>query len=291
MKFSIIGSAVLIAAYIATVALYASTGLGRPHELVQGRPLAHGTRVTLDIEELQSMKGVLVVDLTVTPGSDLLDPITHGLKEDLGVAVTSAVTPTTRKWLAGTVPGIFPVTLTITGDPSNWPFDRYRSGPITVEIFRGSKAPERASVTFVDRIPGWKVDVLGGGDTDPPAPYRVQLHRSPSTAAFATVIVGVLITLAALALFVAIQTVRGRRKYQPPLTTWYAALLFAVMPLRNALPDPPPIGFWIDVTVVLWVIVVLVFSMALYVYCWWRQLPPDVDHVRQADNAESVSPG
>ena len=55
---------------------------------------------------------------------------------------------------------------------------------------------------------------------------------------------------------------------------WYAAMLFAVVPLRNALPDSPPIGFWIDVTVVLWVIVVLVASMTLYIYCWWR-------HVRQ----------
>lgn len=50
---------------------------------------------------------------------------------------------------------------------------------------------------------------------------------------------------------------RNRRKFQPPMTTWYAAMLFAVMPLRNGLPDSPPIGSWIDVTVTLWVIAVL----------------------------------
>lgn len=281
MKFGIAGAA-LIAAYVATIALYAGTGLGRPHELVQGAAAADGTTVTFDIEELQSVKGVLTANLTVAPGSGLLDPVTHGLIEDLTVAVTSAVTPTTRKWLANTVPGVFPVPLTISGDPSNWPFDRYRSGPVTVELYRGTKAPERASVTFVDRIPGWKVDIVGAGDAVPPAPYRVELHRSPSTAAFATAIVGVLITLAALALFVAVQTARGRRKFQPPMTTWYAALLFAVVPLRNALPDPPPVGFWIDVTVVLWVIVVLVFSMTLYLYCWWRDTRPDVDPAQLA---------
>jgi hypothetical protein len=66
-----------------------------------------------------------------------------------------------------------------------------------------------------------------------------------------------LIALAGLALFVAVQTVRDRRKFQPPMTTWYAAMLFAVMPLRNALPDSPPFGFWIDVTIVLWVIVIV----------------------------------
>jgi hypothetical protein len=104
----------------------------------------------------------------------------------------------------------------------------------------------------------------------------VELQRSPSTAAFAAVIVAVLISLAGVALFVAVQTSRGLRKFQPPMATWYAAMLFAVVPLRNALPDSPPIGFWIDVTVVLWVIVVLVASMLLYISCWWRQLKPEV---------------
>ena len=52
-------------------------------------------------------------------------------------------------------------------------------------------------------------------------------------------------------------------------------MLFAVMPLRGALPDPPPVGAWIDVTVILWVIVVLVISLTLYIACWWRHLRPE----------------
>ncbi|OMC42509.1 hypothetical protein A5744_16585 [Mycobacterium sp. IS-1264] len=59
------------------------------------------------------------------------------------------------------------------------------------------------------------------------------------------------------------------------MTTWYAAMLFAVIPLRNALPDSPPLGSWIDVSVVRWVIVALVGSMLLYLSCWWRHLKPD----------------
>jgi hypothetical protein len=274
MKFGIAGVAVFIAAYVGVIVLYSHTGMGRPNEIAHGRPMADGTTVTFDVEELQSVKGVLTANLTVAPGPELLDPVTHGLKEDLSVAITSVVVPTKRTWLRGGEPGVFPVPLTVSGDPSSWPFDRYQTGPITVELFRGVKAPERASVTFWDRIPGWKVHILGVGNAATPTPYRVALHRSPSTAAFAAVILGVLITLAGLGLFVAVQTVRGLREFVPPLTTWYAALLFSVVPLRSALPDAPPIGFWIDVTVVLWVIVVLVISMALYVFCWWRHLRP-----------------
>jgi Domain of unknown function (DUF4436) len=91
------------------------------------------------------------------------------------------------------------------------------------------------------------------------------LHRTLSTAAFGVAMLGVLIALATLALFVAVETMRNKRKFQPPMTTWYAAMLFAVMPLRNALPDSPPFGAWIDITVVLWVIIVLVISMSLYI--------------------------
>jgi hypothetical protein len=189
--------------------------------------------------------------------------------------VTSAVTPTKRTWSAGTVPGVFPVPLNLTGDVTQWPFDDYHSGPITVELFRGTPpSPQRASITFIDRLRGWQVDVSDVGQGNA-GPYRVTLHRSPSTAAFAAAIVGVLILLAGLGLFVAVQTLRGRRKFQPPMTTWYAAMLFAVVPLRNALPDSPPIGWWVDVTVVLWVIVALGISMLIYIYCWWRDLRPD----------------
>ncbi len=174
------------------------------------------------------------------------------------------------------VPGVVPVPLTITGDSSDYPFDHYHSGPVTVDLFHGtSQLPQRASVTFVDRLPGWRVDIPTTGRADIYAPYRVELGRSPSTAAFAAVIVAMLIALAGIGLFVAVQTLRDRRKFQLPMTTWYAAMLFAVMPLRNALPDTPPIGSWIDVTVILWVIVALVNAMLIYVVCWWRHLKPE----------------
>jgi hypothetical protein len=52
-------------------------------------------------------------------------------------------------------------------------------------------------------------------------------------------------------------------------------MLFAVVPLRNALPGSPPFGGWIDMTLVLWVLVVLVISMLLYIMCWWRHLRPE----------------
>lgn len=283
MRRSVIGLALFLAAYVTVIVLYADIGCGCPHKLTDGQPESDGTTVTIDVDEFQSIKGALVANVTVTPGSGLLDPVT-GLKEDLSIAVHSAVSPTKRTWSKGMVPGVFPVPLTMAGDPQEWPFDRYQSGPVTVDLFRGaSQVPDRTPVTFVDRLPGWKVGATkgAGGTADVPAPYRLELQRSPSTAAFATVILGVMIALAGIAFYVAVQTMRDRRKFQPPMTTWYAAMLFAVMPLRNALPDAPPIGSWIDVTIVLWVILVLAISLVLYISCWWRHLAPDFDRPAQ----------
>jgi hypothetical protein len=270
--------ALFLAAYLTTIALYSRSGCGCPVQLTNAATAADGTTVTIDFLELQSMKGALHANVTITPGPGLLDPVTRGLNSHLAVVVHSAVTPSKRTWTKEMLPGDYPVPLTIGGDPSEWPFDAYHSGPITVDLIYGSDPiPEQVPVKFVDRVPGWKLSIVGNGT--PQSPYRVQTTRSPSIAAFAAVIVVVMLALAGVGAFVAIQTARDRRKFQPPMTTWYAAMLFAVIPLRNALPDAPPVGSWIDVTVTLWVIVTLVMSMLLYVYCWWRHLRPEPEKV------------
>jgi Domain of unknown function (DUF4436) len=288
MKVAIGSFVVFIAAYVTAVALYAGTGLGRPSQVRAGQPAPDGTSVTIDLLEVQPIKGVLVANILVTPGPELLEPYTHILADDLSVAVTSVVTPTKRTWTKGDVPGVFQISMSITGDPAEYPFDHYRSRPITVELMRGpAQIPERASVAFVDRVPGWKVSVPDAVRKAPDhvaskflfQDYRVLVQRSPSTAALATLILGVLILMAGMGLFVAVQTARNKRKFQPPMTTWYAALLFAIVPLRNALPDAPPMGWWVDVTVVVWVIVILALSMLIYIFCWWRQSRPESQEV------------
>ena len=57
-----------------------------------------------------------------------------------------------------------------------------------------------------------------------------------------------------------------------PFLTWYAAMLFAVVPLRNILPGAPPPGAWIDILLVMWVIIGLVASMLVYVVVWNKRI-------------------
>jgi hypothetical protein len=278
MRLGIVGVVVFIAAYVAAIVLYVNDGMGHPRQVAESPPSSDGTTVTVDVEDIQSDNSLLIANYTVSPGPRLLNPVTHDLKEDLSLLVTSVVSASKHTWSKGTLPDVFRVSVTLIGDVADWPFDRYHSGPITVRLLSGAaQEPVKPTVLMVDRLLGWKIDVAHVNKTDVLAPYRVDLYRSRSTVAFGVVILGVLIALAGVALFVAIQTARDRRKFQPPMTTWYAAMLFAVMPLRNALPDSPPFGSWIDVTIVLWVVVVLVISMVIYISCWWRHLRPDAD--------------
>ncbi|MGF2946947.1 DUF4436 domain-containing protein [Mycobacterium sp. Lab-001] len=271
-RFGAVGLVVgIVGAYVAAVALYAAGGPSRQRMMTP--PSGEATTATMNVEDIQSNYSVLVANLTVVPGSALLDPQTQHLSEDLSLRVRSVASPTRRTWTRGMLPGTFPVPLTIAGEIERWPFDHYRSGPVEVELFRGDQSePIRVPVKFVNHLSGWEV---AAGNRNGQGPYRVSLQRSLSTAAFAIVILGVLITIAVLALVVAIQTARDRRRFQPPMTTWYAAMLFAVVPLRNALPGSPPFGSWIDITIVLWVLVALAVSMSLYINCWWRHLRPD----------------
>jgi len=184
MKFGIIGLVVFIAAYVTSIVLYANGGVGREHQLSETMSASDGTTLTVDIEDIQSNNSAVLANLTVSPGPALLDPRTRNLKSDLSVAITSAATPTKRTWTKGMLPGVFIISLPIVGDVADWPFDRYRSGPIVVEIFRGNaEESERAPVTFEDSLPGWHVDMRSASKADPLAPYQLELHRSPSTAA------------------------------------------------------------------------------------------------------------
>ena len=194
---------ILVCAILTSTVLYVD-GEGAGRVKSRGAPTKTGTTVTFDVAIIQNNYSELVGDLIVKPGPDLLDPATDGLKQDLTVAVTSTTTPVKRTWSKGMLPGVFPVALTVARDVERWPFDTYYTGPVTVSLFTGTEAPERANVTIIDRLTGWNIHVNRVNDASPTSPYVVTLERSASTMLFALVILLIFVAIAALALFVAI---------------------------------------------------------------------------------------
>ncbi|MBW0011574.1 DUF4436 domain-containing protein [Mycobacterium sp.] len=238
---------------------------------------AEDSVVQVHLEKLDTVANRLTVNVLVYPKDSLYDKNFGVLTTDAAVRLYPENDLGDLQYPVGKAPAQVSTALVAHGDPGNWPFDSYHTDDIAADVFTGSgqsreKVPARVEVT--GKLDGWDARVTRVHDpADPPDVQdnvRLTLSRSKGPLIFDLGICLVLITLPALALWVAIPMALGRTSFLPPFGTWYAAMLFAVMPLRNFLPGNPPPGSWIDQAVVIWVLIGLVVAMTIFIYAWWR---------------------
>jgi hypothetical protein len=240
------------------------------------------TIVQLRLEELKTVANRLTVNVLVYPGQSLYDQRFDVLTQDIAVRIYPRTDLGDVQFPAGKSPAQVSTTIEAHGDPGNWPFDKYTTEPISADVLVGSgdhrkKIPARVEIT--GSLDGWDATVTHVRDSTASSTSRVgdtddqfvNLHRAKGPLIFDLGICLVLISLPTLALLVAIPMALGRRKFLPPFATWYAANLFAIVPLRNILPGAPPPGSWIDQAIVQWVLIALATAMSLYIYAWVRQ--------------------
>lgn len=261
-----------IVVYVGVVLAYASGNSTDAPDLRE--PSDSGSLVYLDVDTVDGSSFSIGARVSVYPGRALLDDNGY-LANDLVVDVSPIAGDGRLEFAAGTRTGALPVTLYSDGDIKTWPFDTQEATNIVVRVFSDSGAgrvPVTADVAVTNSLTGWTIEA---NDTDASGgqSFDITAHRTAGSLIFALAICTVLVVLPGCTLFVAVQTVRQRRKFQPPMVTWFAVMLFAVLPIRNLFPGNPPIGSWVDYTVVLWVVAGLAVAMSLYVLSWWRQAP------------------
>lgn len=238
------------------------------------------TVVLISVQSLKTVDRKLEVKVSVIPQDTVVDPRLDVLTTDISVRIYPWNTSGDLDWKAGEAPGEVSTTLDLSGESDIWPFDSYSTDFISADVMIGS-GDERefvpARVEFEGWADGWSItrtegppspDSFGEGDS-----VKITLERALGPLVFDIGICLVLISLPTLAIFTTFQVVTGRKEFQMTFTTWYTAMLFAVVPLRNILPGAPPPGAWIDQLLVLWVIVALVSSMVVYVGHWYRKVP------------------
>jgi hypothetical protein len=251
-----------------------------PLDLSQGG--GDATIVQLRLEELKTTANRLTVNVLVYPGISAYDNRFDVLATDVAVRLYPTSDLGDLHYPKGKAPAQLTTTIEAHGDPGNWPFDTYSTEPISADAFVGSgdntkKVPARVEVT--GELDGWDVSVQRVHDPAALPTQRgsdngnvvITLKRAKGPLIFDLFVCLVLIALPTLALLVAVPMVLGRRKFLPPFATWYAANLFAIVPLRNILPGAPPAGSWIDQAIVQWVLIALVTAMSLYILAWVRQ--------------------
>jgi hypothetical protein len=240
---------------------------------------AEDSVVQVNLSELKTVANRLTVNVLVYPKDSLYDKNFGVLTTDAAVRLYPDNDLGDLQYPVGKAPGQVTTTIEAHGDPGNWPFDSYKTEVIAADVFTGTgqnreKAPARVEVT--GKLDGWDASVTRVHDPDDANPnvldnVIITLHRAKGPLIFDLGVCLVLIALPVLALWVAIPVVLGRTSFLPPMTTWYGAMLFAVVPLRNVLPGSPPYGSWIDQAVVLWVLIGLVAAMSMFLIGWWRQ--------------------
>jgi hypothetical protein len=240
---------------------------------------AEDSVVQVRLEKLDTVANRLTVNVLVYPKDTLYDKNFGVLTSDAAVRLYPDNDLGDLQYPVGKAPAQVSTTIEAHGDPANWPFDTYRTGVISADVFTGSGANKEKTAARVEatgRLDGWDASVTRVHDESDSNPdlkddVVITLHRSKGQLIFDVGICLVLISLPVLALWVAIPVALGRTSFLPPLTTWYGAMLFAIVPLRNILPGSPPYGSWVDQAIVLWVLIGLVAALTLFLVGWWRQ--------------------
>ena len=279
-----IGLAILLAFFatyglslLGVQALQKSEGPLPPLDLSQAGP--DDTVVQMRLQELKPTTNRLTVNVIIYPGESLYDKRFDELNTDIAVRLYPPNDLGDLVFPKGKAPAQVTTTIEAHGDPGSWPFDSYRTEPQSADVFVGTGVNRKripAIVQVTGSMDGWDAEVQRSTDTSETGSHNnsnvvLTLHRAKGPLIFDLGIIVVLISLPTLALLVAIPMALGRRKFVPPFATWYAANLFAIVPLRNILPGAPPPGSMIDQSLVQWVLLALATAMALYILAWVRQ--------------------
>lgn len=232
------------------------------------------TEIAVAVQQIQPDVQSLAVTVTLVPGKALLDDRGR-LRNAVVVALNPDTAPGDIVFPAGHHPSTLSTKVATDGDLGAWPFDRYVSDHLTVDVWSETptgREPIAATTRISNAIYGWDVSHTETPDSAATTGFRytVTVTRAPSTMAYDIMLVAILVALPALGLFVAINTVRGRRPFHASLTGWFAIMLFTEVQLRSALPGAPPPDSWIDRLVMIWALIGLVAAMTMYVVAWWR---------------------
>lgn len=277
----VIGLSILLAFFAAyglslvgVRALQKSEGPLPPLDLSQAGP--DDTVVQIRLQELKPTTNRLAVNVIIYPGESLYDKRFDELNTDIAVRLYPANDLGDLVFPKGKAPAQVNTTIEAHGDPGSWPFDSYRTEPQSADVFVGTGAERKrlpAVVQVTGSMDGWDAEVQRNNDKSETGSHNTSsvvltLQRAKGPLIFDLGIIVVLVSLPTLALIVAIPMAMGRRKFMPPFATWYAANLFAIVPLRNILPGAPPPGSMIDQALVQWVLLALATAMALYIYSY-----------------------
>lgn len=266
--------AVVGTVYGFVVSLYSSSLATKPPT---PDPPSEGVAIVFTPNEVQPVSGQISGIVMLYPGaymSDNANALLHPIEVDISPAIVGA----RITYPQGLEPTAQQVVLPISGDVQNYPLDTYllASFALAYKVTdRGVRQQLMTQDSVYLSIAGWSgqdqtptpVQAVTGtqnanvGDLYGDDQFVMNIQRSPSTKMLAAVLLVMLISLGTVAGLMAIWVYRGRIKADFAPAGWMTAMLFAVLPVRGFFPGSPPIGAWMDILIVFWVILIIMLSV------------------------------
>lgn len=178
------------------------------------------------------------------------------------------------------------------GTYEHYPFDRYTEAVVAFVTTKGADGKEitiPSEIVVWGKFPGWRVLSATSRDALPANLVKadselesipsdmsatvVTVARSGSTMTIVVIVIASMAMLTLLALVVARSVAIRKRRIEATMASWFAALLFAMVPLRTNLPGAPPIGVYLDFLVFLWILIGLMIALAIFITSWIRFSP------------------
>lgn len=279
-----------VVVYVLSMLMYSRSG----QSTIAHRPPAqkNGIQAQLDVVNVDPLRHEITVRVALLPEGTFADG-NGGFKNAMqvkyyfNIGEQSIVTIDIPK---GELYSLNEMKFLTFGNYDTYPLDVYRpedaddsADPMKIPIFELNLLDSEGKVVSGEdagEIPIWVEEEIGSphgwtakwslNSGDSILWWDYSLKRSGGVLIFVGVVLVMMAALAIAALSVSIRVFRKPGVIEATMASWQAALLFALIPLRNFLPGAPPIGAWIDALVFYWVILALMVSMALFTYTWLR---------------------
>jgi hypothetical protein len=250
--------------------------------------------IDVKITDIDPITGMLEARLQFTPKGNLLAADKVSLDKTLWLEVNADRGKAEFEFKRGDAMNPITVTYSLFGGNANYyPFDHHDSlmhFDLSTPVNKGKLPTEEQIVNGEVPLPEYQqipitIDFDGsfggyalkveeiGEDLIGYADLSMSVSRSPTVITFACFVMLLKWLLAMTTVFMMLSvTVRGR-KAELSMFTWMAALLFALPPLRNSMPDIPPIGSLPDFVAFFWAEGIVAISLICIAFTWLKRPP------------------
>lgn len=206
----------------------------------------------------------------ITPKAGRIVQKSGQLSQELTLDVDAGENPLNHTFKANTPMTPWTIQVNIdAGDILDYPFDHYVAA-LNINARSGTEPIKLVAV--LDHVPhGLTAHMEDEASKSGTLGLSLTVKRSPTImfVIFLSVMSLSLVTISACT--VAYHVVANGRKIEFGMMVWTAALLFVVPTVRNALPNSPPMGSFIDFAVFFWLQAAVAIAMASLALTWVRR--------------------